>query len=133
MPLNGVGRGGARAAQLTSAIFVESEYLHLSLICFSSVLHLFLICLSSVLAERQFGSRALPKLSEPGQPSPTTPSRQQWRARWVAMALRHGRVGAVEEYLAEHHKGTWHITLNNHASKRPCIYGGATGSLCDSM
>ena len=31
----------------------------------------------------------------------------------------------VEEYLAEHHKGTWHITLNNHASTRPKIYGGA--------
>ena len=40
------------------------------------------------------------------------------------MAQRNGRVGAVEEYLAMHHLGTWHITLNNHASTRPKMYGG---------
>ena len=88
MPLKKVGRGGARAARTNQRN---------SSICLSSVAHLFLICLSSVahlpdrfdrillvhpgLAERQFGSRALPELGEPGQPSPTDPSRQQWRAR----------------------------------------------------
>ena len=40
------------------------------------------------------------------------------------MAQRHGRVGAVEEYLAKHHLGSWHTTLNNHASTRPKMYGG---------
>ena len=40
------------------------------------------------------------------------------------MAQRHGRVGAVEEYLVEQHLGSWHTTLNNHASTRPKIYGG---------
>ena len=74
------------------------------------------------LAERQFGSLALPELGEPGQPSPTTPSRQLME--WVATAQRHGRVGAVEEYLAKHHLGSWHTTLNNHASTRPKMYGG---------
>ena len=74
------------------------------------------------LAERQFGSRALPELGEPGQPSPTTPSRQLME--WVATAQRHGRVGAMEEYLAKHHLGSWHTTLNNHASTRPKMYGG---------
>ena len=43
---------------------------------------------------------------------------------WVATAQRHGRVGAVEEYLAKHHLGSWHTTLNNHASTRPKMYGG---------
>ena len=31
----------------------------------------------------------------------------------------------MEEYLAKHHLGSWHTTLNNHASTRPKIYGGA--------
>ena len=30
----------------------------------------------------------------------------------------------MEEYLAKHHLGSWHTTLNNHASTRPKIYGG---------
>ena len=30
----------------------------------------------------------------------------------------------MEEYLAKHHLGTWHTTLNNHASTRPKMYGG---------
>ena len=31
---------------------------------------------------------------------------------------------AVEAYLQERHKGTWHITLHNHAPTRPKVYGG---------
>ena len=31
---------------------------------------------------------------------------------------------AVEAYLENHHKGSWHTTLNNHASTRPKEYGG---------
>ena len=34
------------------------------------------------------------------------------------------RVEAVEAYLEEHHCGSWHWTLNNHASTRPKAYGG---------
>ena len=30
----------------------------------------------------------------------------------------------MEEYLAKHHLGSWHTTLNNHASTRPKMYGG---------
>ena len=40
------------------------------------------------------------------------------------MAQPYGGVGGVEEYLAKHHLGSWHTTLNNHASTRPKIYGG---------
>ena len=34
------------------------------------------------------------------------------------------RLQAVEVYITEHHKGSWHTTLNNHASTRPKAYGG---------
>ena len=40
------------------------------------------------------------------------------------MAQPYGGVAGVEEYLARHHLGSWHTTLNNHASTRPNIYGG---------
>ena len=30
----------------------------------------------------------------------------------------------VANYLQQHHKGSWHITLNNHASTRPKAHGG---------
>jgi hypothetical protein len=37
-------------------------------------------------------------------------------------------IEAVKAYIKEHKTGTvgWHITLNNHASKRPDAYGGPT-------
>ena len=31
----------------------------------------------------------------------------------------------VEEYIALHHAGSWHLTLNHHASTRPKQYGGS--------
>ena len=35
-------------------------------------------------------------------------------------------VQAIETYIGAHHAGvSWHLILNNHASKRPKIYGGA--------
>ena len=34
-------------------------------------------------------------------------------------------IDAVERYLEPHHKGSWHLTLNNHASTRPKDYGGS--------
>jgi hypothetical protein len=36
----------------------------------------------------------------------------------------YNQVDAVETYLDKHHNGPWHLTLNNHASTRPKIYGG---------
>ena len=33
-------------------------------------------------------------------------------------------VEAVETYLEQHHKGSWHSTLKNHAVTRPKVDGG---------
>ena len=47
------------------------------------------------------------------------------RAVLVSDSTMDPRIALVEDYIEARHEGvTWHITLNNHASTRPKIYGG---------
>ena len=61
----------------------------------------------------------------PPLPPPAYPPPAEAEAAMEAVELHNPeQLQAVEVYIAKHHKGSWHVTLNNHASTRPKAYGG---------
>ena len=61
----------------------------------------------------------------PAAPPPACPAPAEADAAMQAVEVyTPERLQTVEVYITEHHQGSWHTTLNNHASTRPKAYGG---------